>query len=226
MADLTVMTWNIQNLFPVGHADGPATQQEYDDKIAGLAEVINAVAPDVLALQEVGPEQVLADLNAACSIDFDHRLVGSPRWPWHPSGAPVAPAPVEPCRYHHLPPRSGAGSVPRPDLRRPGHRGERGPVRRARTRCLVGHSARRGRAGHGDGRPPQVQAHLLRPPTRRGRWQHVRPERRGRALALCRLRALPPHRRGHDLPSRPRRSIGRGWRPTRRRRRHRARPTR
>lgn len=23
MADLTVMTWNIQNLFPAGHADGP-----------------------------------------------------------------------------------------------------------------------------------------------------------------------------------------------------------
>jgi hypothetical protein len=72
------MTWNIQNLFPVGHGDGRATQQEYDDKVAGLAEVINAVAPDVLALQEVGPEQVLADLNAACSIDFDNRLAGIP----------------------------------------------------------------------------------------------------------------------------------------------------
>lgn len=78
MPDLTVMTWNIQNLFPVGHVDGPATQQEYDDKVAGLAEVINAVEPDVLALQEVGPEHVLADLDAACSIDFDNRLVGSP----------------------------------------------------------------------------------------------------------------------------------------------------
>jgi endonuclease/exonuclease/phosphatase family metal-dependent hydrolase len=78
VADLTVMTWNIQNLFPVGHGDGPATQQEYDDKVAGLAEVIDAVAPDVLALQEVGPEQVLADLNAACSIDFDNRLAGIP----------------------------------------------------------------------------------------------------------------------------------------------------
>ena len=65
MADLTVMTWNIQNLFPVGHTDGPATQQEYDDKLAGLAEVINAVQPDVLALQEVGPEQVLADPRRA-----------------------------------------------------------------------------------------------------------------------------------------------------------------
>jgi hypothetical protein len=72
------MTWNIQNLFPMGHVDGPATQQEYDDKIVGLAEVMSAVEPDVLALQEVGPEHVLADLDAACSIDFDNRLVGSP----------------------------------------------------------------------------------------------------------------------------------------------------
>jgi hypothetical protein len=39
------------------------------------------VAPDVLALQEVGPEQVLADLNAACSIDFDNRLTGTPDVP-------------------------------------------------------------------------------------------------------------------------------------------------
>jgi endonuclease/exonuclease/phosphatase family metal-dependent hydrolase len=78
MADLTVMTWNIQNLFPAGQGDGPTTQLEYDAKVAGLAEVIDAVEPDVLALQEVGPEQVLADLDAACSIEFDHRLVGVP----------------------------------------------------------------------------------------------------------------------------------------------------
>ena len=37
MADLTVMTWNIQDLFPVGHTDGPAMQQEYDNKLADLA---------------------------------------------------------------------------------------------------------------------------------------------------------------------------------------------
>jgi len=51
------MTLNIQNLFPMGHVDGPATQQEYDDKVAGLAGVINAVEPDVLALQDVGPSR-------------------------------------------------------------------------------------------------------------------------------------------------------------------------
>jgi endonuclease/exonuclease/phosphatase family metal-dependent hydrolase len=78
VAELTVMTWNVQNLFPAGSEFGPATPQDYDDKIAALAGVIDAVEPDMLALQEVGPEQVLDDLSAACSIDFDHRLVGIP----------------------------------------------------------------------------------------------------------------------------------------------------
>jgi hypothetical protein len=50
MAVLTVMTWNVQNLFPVGHPDGPDTEEKYQAKLAGLAEVIDDVAPDVLAL--------------------------------------------------------------------------------------------------------------------------------------------------------------------------------
>ncbi|MGH9261745.1 MAG: endonuclease/exonuclease/phosphatase family protein, partial [Acidimicrobiales bacterium] len=62
----------------MGHPDGPVTDEEYQAKLAALAAVIDAVEPDVLALQEVGPEQVLADLNAACTVDFDSRLVGSP----------------------------------------------------------------------------------------------------------------------------------------------------
>lgn len=78
MAVLTVMTWNVQNLFPVGHEDGPDSREEYEAKLAGLAGVIDEVEPDVLALQEVGPEPVLADLNRACRIDFDNRLVGIP----------------------------------------------------------------------------------------------------------------------------------------------------
>lgn len=78
MAELTVMTWNVENLLPVGHDDGPATDEEYQAKLAALAEVIDAVEPDVLALQEVGPDEVLADLSAACQIDFDNRLVGTP----------------------------------------------------------------------------------------------------------------------------------------------------
>ena len=78
MAVLTVMTWNVQNLFPADHEDGPDTDEEYQAKLAALAGVIDSVEPDVLALQEVGPVQVLADLNAVCRIDFDNRLVGIP----------------------------------------------------------------------------------------------------------------------------------------------------
>ena len=77
MASLTVMTWNVQNLLPVGHNDGPRTDDEYRAKLAALGEVIDLVGPDVLALQEVGPAEVLADLNEACAIDFDFRLTGT-----------------------------------------------------------------------------------------------------------------------------------------------------
>jgi endonuclease/exonuclease/phosphatase family metal-dependent hydrolase len=76
VAELTVMTWNVQNLLPVGHPDGPATDGEYRAKLAAVAEVIDAVAPDVVALQEVGSAQVLADLTQERPIDFDHRLTG------------------------------------------------------------------------------------------------------------------------------------------------------
>ena len=78
MAELTVMTWNVQNLLPVGQEGGPRTDEEYRAKLDGLAAVIDRVEPDLLALQEVGPDQVLADLDAACATDLDHRVVGSP----------------------------------------------------------------------------------------------------------------------------------------------------
>jgi endonuclease/exonuclease/phosphatase family metal-dependent hydrolase len=52
-----VMTWNLENLFPPGSQFGPATQAVYDEKLDGLADVINAEAPDALALQEVGEVQ-------------------------------------------------------------------------------------------------------------------------------------------------------------------------
>ena len=45
-------------------------QQEYDDKVAGLAEVIDAAEPDVLALQEVGPSMrsLTSTLRAASTL--------------------------------------------------------------------------------------------------------------------------------------------------------------
>ena len=57
-----VMTWNVENLFKPGHASGPQTQAAYDDKIRGLASIINDQSPDALAVQEIGDPTALDDL--------------------------------------------------------------------------------------------------------------------------------------------------------------------
>ena len=59
---LTVTTWNVQNLFPAGSTDGPDTQPDYDAKLDALAATIATLAPDVLALQEIGDPACLDDL--------------------------------------------------------------------------------------------------------------------------------------------------------------------
>jgi endonuclease/exonuclease/phosphatase family metal-dependent hydrolase len=58
----TITTWNVQNLFPAGHPDGPRTDALYDAKIDALAEAIRTLDPDVLALQEVADAGPLDDL--------------------------------------------------------------------------------------------------------------------------------------------------------------------
>ena len=72
---LTVMTWNVQNLFTPDSTVGPVADA-YRAKLATLAGLIDRVAPDVLALQEIGADPVLADLAAACATKFDHHLAG------------------------------------------------------------------------------------------------------------------------------------------------------
>jgi endonuclease/exonuclease/phosphatase family metal-dependent hydrolase len=54
MPTFRVMTWNIENLFQVGGEGGPKTETEYQEKLQSLADVILSLAPDVLALQEIG----------------------------------------------------------------------------------------------------------------------------------------------------------------------------
>ena len=78
MAELTVMSWNVQNLLPVGAEGGPASPDAYRAKLAAVAAVIDGVHPDVLALQEVGGDDVLADLDEACAAAFPHRVAGVP----------------------------------------------------------------------------------------------------------------------------------------------------
>jgi endonuclease/exonuclease/phosphatase family metal-dependent hydrolase len=66
----TVMTWNVENLFRPTGPDS-AAQPAYQAKLDSLAGPINASAPDLLALQEIGGQDALDDLTG--------RLTGS----WH-----------------------------------------------------------------------------------------------------------------------------------------------
>lgn len=58
---ITVGTWNLENLFRPGDAR-PESATTYQAKLKALAETIMELAPDVLAVQEVGGPEALADL--------------------------------------------------------------------------------------------------------------------------------------------------------------------
>ena len=72
MAIFKVMTWNVENLYPVGSASGPKTTEAYENKLNSLAEVILSLNPDVLALQEIGSPESFADLNAKLENRYPH----------------------------------------------------------------------------------------------------------------------------------------------------------
>jgi hypothetical protein len=62
-------TWNLENFFRPGTPAGPSSQAAYDAKLAALADTIRALSPDVLAVQEVGDPEALADLADALKDD-------------------------------------------------------------------------------------------------------------------------------------------------------------
>ncbi|WP_426247402.1 endonuclease/exonuclease/phosphatase family protein [Nocardioides sp. LHG3406-4] len=68
---MRIGTWNLENLFRPGESDASPTPEVYDAKLASLARTITLLAPDALAVQEVGSPGALDDL-----VD---RLDG----PWH-----------------------------------------------------------------------------------------------------------------------------------------------
>ena len=193
MAELTVMTWNVQNLFPPGTPDGPATEEEYEAKLAALAGVIDDVGPDVLALQEVGDPSVLADLDDACVTPLGHRAVGVP----DDRGIRVALLSGRKLSNHQDIRTFPAGLVPIQvadvGVDDPLTTTNEALSTSGRARHPVGHRPGRGRAGHDPGLPPEVEAGVLHPAARRPRLP-LRAPRRGRALPLRRLRALPPRR--------------------------------
>src|SRR5690606_9409328 len=66
-----VATWNVENLFRPGAGAGPSNTDAYEERLASLADTITAIAPGILALQEIGDPSALDDLIA--------RLTGT----WH-----------------------------------------------------------------------------------------------------------------------------------------------
>ena len=75
MSACTVMTWNVENLFPPGTASGPPTKAIYRRKLAYLTRTIAEIAPDVIALQEVGHPASLADLQQALGGRYPHSAI-------------------------------------------------------------------------------------------------------------------------------------------------------
>jgi endonuclease/exonuclease/phosphatase family metal-dependent hydrolase len=59
---VVVGTWNLENLFRPDSDEGPSDRAAYDAKLDELARVIGEIAPDVLAVQEIGDPEALRDL--------------------------------------------------------------------------------------------------------------------------------------------------------------------
>ena len=62
---MLLATWNLENLFRPGSRYGPDDERTYRTKVAALGARIADVAPDVLAVQEVGDPAALDDVLKA-----------------------------------------------------------------------------------------------------------------------------------------------------------------
>jgi endonuclease/exonuclease/phosphatase family metal-dependent hydrolase len=77
MTTFTVMTWNVENLFRPDLGAPQADQDRFQRKLTLLGDVITQLAPDVVALQEVGGEEPLADLQQALGGTYPHRAISA-----------------------------------------------------------------------------------------------------------------------------------------------------
>ena len=73
MTSFGAMTWNVENLFRPEPQAEEAERERYHQKLGLLADVIERLDPDVVALQEVGGEDELADLQGALDGGYPHR---------------------------------------------------------------------------------------------------------------------------------------------------------
>jgi endonuclease/exonuclease/phosphatase family metal-dependent hydrolase len=75
MTEFKVMTWNVENLFRPGAASGPRTTAEYEAKLQSLSDVILAIEPDVLGLQEIGDLEALSALQDRLDGRYPHEYI-------------------------------------------------------------------------------------------------------------------------------------------------------
>ena len=77
MTTFKAMTWNVENLLRPAPEASQADQQRFQQKLALLVGVINRLDPDVVALQEIGGEEPLHDLQQALGGTYPHRAVSA-----------------------------------------------------------------------------------------------------------------------------------------------------
>ncbi|MGH8869911.1 MAG: endonuclease/exonuclease/phosphatase family protein [Actinomycetes bacterium] len=73
---VVIATWNVENLFRPGVEAGPSSGAAYEAKLDSLAETITGLAPDVLAVQEVGQPAALGDLVGRLGGTWHTALAG------------------------------------------------------------------------------------------------------------------------------------------------------
>jgi endonuclease/exonuclease/phosphatase family metal-dependent hydrolase len=74
MVTFKVTTWNLENLF---RPEKDSDQPPYDQKLQQSASVILNLAPDVLAMQEIGSPESLADLQAVLQDQYPHQAISN-----------------------------------------------------------------------------------------------------------------------------------------------------
>ncbi len=72
MTRFTVTTWNLENLF---RPEAAADQAIYTQKLERSVAIILQLAPDVLALQEIGNPEALNDLQALLKDQYPHQAI-------------------------------------------------------------------------------------------------------------------------------------------------------
>lgn len=77
MTAFSAMTWNVENLFRPDPESEETEQERYQDKLRLLADVIGRIDPDVVALQEVGGDGPLSDLQGALGEGYPHRAASA-----------------------------------------------------------------------------------------------------------------------------------------------------